>query len=101
MVLTWGSHFGPPLESFWGPLGAEERLQHKVIPPEVSSRESTVLHVFHSSFLAPILEPFWLRFGCYLELNAAQKTSESTPRFWVSFWIRNGSQKGVGSDLGA
>ena len=104
----WGSHFRPPFEFFWGPLGAKnspKRFPRGVsrglrretpkqarfwIPPEraqVSSRlgESTVFHVFHASFLDPVLEPFWLRFGGYLEQNAAQKASESTPCFWVSF----------------
>ena len=105
----------PLLGSFWDPLGAKnslKRLPRGVsrgvrretpkhgsfwTPPErpkVSSRlgGSTVFHIWHGSFLDPVLDPFWLRFGGHLEPNAAQKASQGTPRFWVSFWSQNGSQ---------
>ena len=112
-----GRILDPLLGPFWGPLGAKnspKRLPRGVsrgirretpkhgrfwIPPErpkVSSRlgGSTVFHIFDGSFLDPILEPFWLHFGGCLEPTAAQKASQGTPRFWVSFWSQNGSQTG-------
>ena len=114
-----GRILDPLLGPFWGPLGAKnspKRLPRGVsrgirretpkhgrfwIPPErpkVSSRlgGSTVFHIFDGSFLDPVLEPFWLHFGGCLEPTAAQKASQGTPRFWVSFWSQNGSQTGGG-----
>ena len=107
----------PLLGPFWGSLGAKnslKRLPRGVsrgvrretpkhgsfwTPPErpkVSSRlgGSTVFHIWHGSFLDPVLELFWLRFGGHLEPNATQKASQGTPRFGVSFWSQNGSKTG-------
>ena len=107
----------PLLDIFWGPLGAKnssKRLPRGVsrglrretpkqarfwIPPEraqVSSRlgESTVFHVFHGSFLDPVLNSCWFVLEVIWNQMLPKRPLRAHLVFGSRFYLETASKRG-------